>query len=395
MTTGKRCPSCAERQLRPFYELRGVTVQSTALVASEREALEFPTGDIELAVCAACGFICNIAFKPPPDLPVSYEDQQGFSATFNSFAGGIAQRLVDTYDLHDKHVLEIGCGKGDFLALVCEAGNNRGVGIDPLCDPERIPSPAAERITVVPEWFSIEHARYVGDMVMCRHTLEHIPGPFAFLKTVRDAIGTRSTPVFIEVPDVSGILRDVVFWDIYYEHCSYFSPGSLARLFRRCDLDPTALYRAYDNQYLLIEGQPRAGAARERRDIEEDAAEMVRAAQDFAAGVAARIERWRAFLEEAATAGSGPVIWGSGSKCVAFLTTLGIHDAVGGIVDINPNRHGKYIPGIGATIRPPEYLKRLQPETVIVMNPVYAGEIGDSLRSMGLDPRIVTVADIR
>ena len=31
----------------------------------------------------------------------------------------------------DMELLEIGCGKGEFLHLLCEGGRNRGIGIDP------------------------------------------------------------------------------------------------------------------------------------------------------------------------------------------------------------------------------------------------------------------------
>ena len=73
--------------------------------------------------------------------------------------------------------------------------------------------------------------------------------------------------------------------------------------------------------------------------------------------------------------GRSPVIWGSGSKCVAFLTTLGIDSEIECVVDINPRRHGKYIAGVGKRIVPPEHLKEFKPETIIVMNPIYKDEI--------------------
>ena len=84
-------------------------------------------------------------------------------------------------------------------------------------------------------------------------------------------------------------------------------------------------------------------------------------------------------------------IWGSGSKCVAFLTTLGLSDEIGCIVDINPHRHGKFIPGPAKEVMPPEFLKEYQPATVIVMNPIYRDEIADMVRNMQLDAVIKTV----
>ncbi|NJM57780.1 MAG: hypothetical protein HC857_10560 [Synechococcales cyanobacterium RU_4_20] len=36
--------------------------------------------------------------------------------------------------------------------------------------------------------------------------------------------------VYFEVPDAERIFAERAFWDVYYEHCSYFSPPSLTAL---------------------------------------------------------------------------------------------------------------------------------------------------------------------
>ena len=74
---------------------------------------------------------------------------------------------------------------------------------------------------------------------------------------VRAAIGDRTdTVVLFELPDVLRVLRDAAFWDVYYEHCSYFSPGSLARLFRLTGFEVLRLEMDYDDQYILLEAKP-------------------------------------------------------------------------------------------------------------------------------------------
>jgi hypothetical protein len=61
-------------------------------------------------------------------------------------------------------------------------------------------------------------------------TLEHIAPTGDFVGAVRRAVGDDpQTVVFFQVPDVIRILKEQAFWDIYYEHCNYFSAGSLAR----------------------------------------------------------------------------------------------------------------------------------------------------------------------
>ena len=69
------------------------------------------------------------------------------------------------------------------------------------------------------------------------------------------------------------------------------------------------------------------------------------------------------------------MVWSSGSKYVAFLTTLDTTDKIQYVVDINPYRHGRFIPGVGKQIMSPKFLQEDQPDRVIVMNSIYRNEI--------------------
>ena len=393
MRTPTACPSCGGRGLKEFYDVRNVPVHSCLLMSSQEEALAFPTGNVVLGFCPSCGFISNVAFDGSvQNYSPAYEDQQCFSETFSVFHHDLTNRLVKKYDLRNKDIVEVGCGKGDFLALLCELGNNRGVGIDPSVIPGRLQSPAADRITFIQEHYSERHARYQGDFVCCRHTLEHIPNTREFAQTMRRAIGNRlNTVIFIEVPDTIRVLREQAFWDIYYEHCSYFTLGSLARLFRSCEFEVTDLYLAFDDQYLLLEGCPANGATASRLAQEDDLEQTARDVVLFVKRSRAKLESWKHRLEEIQCDRRRAVIWGSGSKCVAFLSTLCVRDEIEYVVDINPHRHGKFLAGSGKKIWPPESLREYKPDTVIVMNPIYAEEIRRDLHRMGLSPELVTL----
>ena len=239
----QQCSSCGSRNLSTFYEAKGVPVHSCVLLSTQSEAINFPQGDIDLAFCNKCGLISNISFDPKAlDYSTVYEDQQCFSSTFNTFAKNLAQRLIQKYNLYNKDILEIGCGKGDFLALLCEIGNNRGVGIDPAYIKNRISSTKSKKLTFIKDYYSQHYAKYHGNLVCCRHTLEHIHNTNDFLNNIRYSMRNHlNTIVFFEVPDVTRILHECAFWDIYYEHCSYFSPGSLSRLFRSCKFEISTL----------------------------------------------------------------------------------------------------------------------------------------------------------
>lgn len=376
-----------------FYELADVPIHSCLLLPSRQEALDFPRREIALGFCAACGFIQNTRF----DAEVmryagGYEDQQSFSPRFNQFARELALRLIERHNLRGKRILEIGCGQGDFLALICHLGGNHGLGIDPNYFPGRLHGPGAERVEFLQEFYAEKHAPLIGDMVCCRHTLEHIDKTAEFLRTVRRSLHDYpGTLVFFEVPDTGRVLRELAFWDIYYEHCSYFTPGSLARLFRATGFDVMALDKGFDGQYLLLEARPGSGKGTPPLPAENDLQQTARDVAQFMKDHSRKLQQWRSHVDAIARSGQRAVIWGSSSKCVAFLATLGVRDEIACVVDINPNRHGKFLAGSGKQIVPPSYLQEYKPDAVIVMNPIYLEEISQDLQRMGVMPRLMAV----
>ena len=392
MSTSEKhiCPSCGSDNLLPFYEVRGVPVNSCMLFSNHGEAVNFPLGDVSLSFCKSCAFIFNVNFDASKlDYSSLAPEEQGFSPTFNAYAQRLATRLIKTYNLQNKRISEIGCGRGDFLAQLCEMGNNFGVGIDPSTVSGKLPENVSDDLMFVRDYYSERYGKYLGDFVVCRHTLEHISKTANFLNSVRLGIGTNSSHVFFEVPDVTRILHEVAFWDIYYEHCSYFNLGSLARLFRSCNFEVVNLMKDYFDQYLLIEAKPVNQKSKNIDEKEESIADSARIVKLFSKSCQDKLDNWKNLLKQVKSEKKRAIVWGSGSKCVAFMTTLGVKDEIEYIVDINPNRHGKFIPGAGKQIISPEFLKQYKPNTVIVMNPVYSAEIKKHLEDMGIDAEII------
>jgi SAM-dependent methyltransferase len=387
------CKSCFSTDIAVFYRLNDVPVNSCLLFDNRQDAQDYPRGELALGFCGQCGFISNLRFNSQmARYTEGYEEQQSFSPRFNAFARDLAMRLIERHDLRNKTVVEVGCGKGDFLLLLCDLGNNRGIGIDPTYVPGRNSGSTSERVTFIRDFYSERYAQYTGEMVCCRHTLEHISDTAAFMQTVRRALGDKAgTIVFFELPDVERVLRECAFWDIYYEHCSYFSLGSLARLFRRCGFEVTDLAKEYDGQYLLIEARPTNGNHGLPLKAEETVEDLSKAVAQFQNNYQETVRRWKRKIETIRETGQRGVIWGSSSKCVAFLNTIGIRDEIEFVVDINPYRQGKYLPGSGKLIVAPNFLKEYRPDVVIAMNPIYLDEIRSDLNSLGLHPELTAV----
>ena len=388
----KSCSVCSSSQPEVFFELPDMPVFCNLLWSEQSKAINCAKGDLKLAFCSNCGFIQNIAFDQAKiQYTEDYVCSLDFSPRFQDYAQSLAERLIERHNLRQKKIIEIGCGKGDFLLLLCELGNNRGVGIDPSVVPGRVESEAADRVTFIQDYYSEKHAEYVGDFICCRHTLEHIQPTSEFIKTVRKSIGDRNTAVVFEIPDNTRVLKDQAFEDIYYEHCSYFSPGTLARLFRDSGFEVTDLYCDYGDQYLLIETKPVALPSDKIHPFEETVDDVAADVQLFSEKITGKLDFWKQYLEEAQAKQEKVVVWGSGSKCVAFLTTLKTIDKIEYAVDINPHRHGKFIPGVGKEIMAPEFLKTYQPDKVIIMNAIYTQEISEMLDEMGVKAEVVAL----
>ncbi len=387
------CPACGSTDIQAFYHQPNAPVHSVLVHHTRAEALTLPTGEIRLGFCRACGFIYNTTFDASlQDYAREYESTQGFSPTFNRFADELARTLIERFNLREKDIIEIGCGQGEFLNGLCQLGNNRGLGFDPAYRPGRVEIQPGTNVEFIRDYYSEKYADRRADAVLCKMTLEHIGPVYDFAAAIRRAVETNGdTLVFFQVPAVPRILAETAFWDIYYEHCSYFSPGSLARLFRRAGLNPLDVWSGYEGQYLMIAARPARGAAAPPLPLEEAPDQLYVQVQGFAERAAQAIAAWRARLARLHAAGRRTILWGGGSKAVAFLTALGEAAGIDYAVDVNPFKNHTFLAGSGLPVRSPAVLRRAPPDTVLLMNPIYEREVRQTLAQHGCTPQVYPV----
>ncbi len=408
------CPSCSARDVAAFFAIDRTPVTCATVFDTLAQAVAVPTSRVELTFCRSCGLVFNPWFDEDlANVGARYESSQSNSGHFSKFARSLSASWVQRYQLRGKTVLEIGCGHGDFLHLMAEDGIGKGIGLDPHVAPQS--TAKAESIgggntqvvqlharrfdATLAESSSHADADLVdADAVVCRHTLEHIGNLHGFLCGL--AHWARQKPqrvVLLEVPATERILDGLAFWDVYYEHCNYFTAESLKHAFALAGFEVQRAECVYDGQYLILE----ATAAR----ATPSGYELVRGASMHELALAAQWRRCEYFASQAnasinhaveglrwlTSQGRPVVIWQGSSKTAGFLAALGQQTRVHSAVDLSPQRHGKFLPGSGLQVIAPETLPAIDPGSVVLMNPVYKAEVHQHLQQLGLCCRLLTV----
>jgi hypothetical protein len=360
---------------------------------SAEAARQCPRGVIRLAFCSSCGFLHNAAFDEElVDYGLSYDNALHFSNVFQEYELDLARRLVDRYGLHEKLIVEIGCGSAHFLGLLCQVGDNRGLGFDPSHEPEQLDELAVGRVEVRRQSFD-EGASAGGASLICaRHLLEHIAEPRKLLETLRRSLEDGSAVLYFEVPNALLILERLSVWDLMYEHCGYFTSGSLERIFGATGFEVIEVAEAYGGQFVGIEA--RVATAESVEMTSTELAYMSSLVTAFSDHFEATRRTWNERLRQLGDQGKRVVVWGAGGKGVSFMNFLAEAHRVDALVDVNPRKQGMYLAGSGHEILAPESLIDRRPDVVVVMNQLYEHEITAHLRSLGMSgTSVVTLRD--
>ncbi|CAG1066068.1 hypothetical protein BAC1_01666 [uncultured bacterium] len=385
-----KCPICESGAVLLFAEVKDALVHCNTLWKSREMALKARRGVLKLGFCNRCGHVFNTAFDPEAmKYAEEYENSLHFSPVFQDYARSLAVKLIERYGLYEKEIIEIGCGKGDFLLLMSELGGNSGIGFDASFIRDRNDS-RSRKVSFIQDLYSEKYAHFKGDMILSRQVLEHIRSPRSFVRKMRSATGSRpGAMVFCEVPNFMHTIKELAVWDIIYEHYSYFTPLSFRRLFNSDGFRVQSLEEGFNGQFLCLEAAPVENmhkTAEEAPGLDS----LMREVSAFFHRYTNKIAAWKNELEKIAARGQRAAVWGAGSKGVSFLNTLKTAAEIDHVIDINPYKQGNYVPGTGQEIVGPEALREIDPDLIIIMNPIYTSEIWETVKRMGLKCRLLT-----
>ena len=361
------------------------------LYASPQLAADAPLAMLDLVACRSCGFVWNRAFDSSKiEYDSSYENNQGYSEAFSKHLTERAEAILSSVTNRGlTNYLEVGCGQGAFIERIVERAGGQlqsAEGFDPAWRGLDGEGPAGSRIHKV--YFNSstsDRLSYQPDIVVTRHTIEHVPDPVEFLISIRKALGEESrAAIYVETPDVRWIIENRAIQDFFYEHCSIFTAESLALALQRSGFEQPEVEPVFGGQYLWAKA--RAGTRADRPHILQDGHDL--AFQDRFGDFVAE---WRERVFSARQ--KGPVaVWGAGAKGVTFALLV---DPDGSLIDhaidINPQKQSHFLPRTALPVVSPEISAMRKPKTVFVMNPVYVSEILRIAKDAGIQADFVPI----
>lgn len=378
------CPLCHCKRLTLLLRRDEVPAHQNLVVGDPQEARFIKRGQLEMMVCEECGFVFNRSFDP--DLPAygqSYDNTQSCSLFFDAYLDELAKNLVEKCGVRNSTIVEVGCGKGHFLRKLVEypGAENRGFGFDPSY--AGLATDLDGRLHFRRCYYDDTCMDVVADIVVCRHVIEHVHHPMALLHAVRAALrNTSQARVFFETPCVEWILRNKVFWDFFYEHCSLFSPASLRLAFEQAKFAVRHVEHIFGGQYLWIEAQPVEKQISAEKELDQTVFSLARS---YAEEESAILHQWRTRLLTLAARGK-TCLWGAGAKGATLAYLLDPDKVLlDCVVDLNPNKQGRYIPGTGHPIVSPLELPERGVKHAVLMNPNYRIENQHILRKAGIE----------
>lgn len=346
------CPLCGCHGLVLIYRVEDIPVFQNKVYESESLAQEAVVGDVELSRCIGCGFVFNRLFEASlMDYDDNYQNEQSHSTGFDNYLDSIV-KVFERKGFGDSKVVEIGCGKGAFLSKLWARGFD-AQGYDPAYEG------GDGRVTK--DYFSAKYAGSNVGLIVLRHTLEHVASPFEFIREIAEFCNYEGS-IYIEVPCFDWILDKGAWWDVFYEHCNYFTANSLQSMFYESEVG-----HFFSGQYLYLFAELKSV----RKSVKEAASVKKDIVPAFSIG-----EGMRAFAEDH----KGMVVWGAGAKGSTYVNTVDPDRSyISAVVDINPKKVGCYVAKSGHQIVSPDDLDKSAEIDILVMNGNYEEEIKASL----------------
>ncbi|MCH8129247.1 MAG: class I SAM-dependent methyltransferase [Acidobacteria bacterium] len=370
------CRSCGAEDLEPVLALGDMPL-SDRLVDPAEDASAEPRIPLTLVFCPECTLVqIEETVRPEVLFGEDYPYFSSYSDTLLDHSRRNVQALIERYQLASEDlVVELASNDGYLLQFFAEAGIEV-LGIDPA------PGPAAvaleNGVPTLVEFFGPEVAERLAsegveaDVLIGNNVLAHVPDQNAFVAAMATLLAPTGS-IVMEVPYVRDLIEHTEFDTIYHEHHCYFSVRSLETLFAR-----HGLYLNRVEHHPIHGGSLRFFAstdpARQPSVDEYLAAEAIAGMdtigyyQDFADRVDGVRIALNDLIDDLRRGGATVAAYGAAAKGAILLNYAGLDgEQIDYVVDRNPHKQGKLMPGVRLPIYDPSKIDEDPPDYLLIL----------------------------
>lgn len=348
---------------------------------------------LRVMTCTNCWLVQTEDFADRSEFfSEDYAYFSSFSASWLDHSRRYVEDMVHRFALSsDSLVVEIASNDGYLLQYVQQRGIG-ALGVEPTHSTAE--AARAKGIEVVEEFFGVALAeRLVGqgrsaDLTAANNVLAHVPDINDFVAGFATLLKPEGVATF-EFPHLLSLIDGAQFDTIYHEHYSYLSLTAVRRIFEANGLD------VFDVEEVPTHGGSlrvfaqrrdtggRTVEARVGRLLDEERARGVETAayygrlQGQAETIAADL---LSFLVSARADGKSVVAYGAAAKGNTLLNFAGVHQfLLRYVVDRNPAKQHKFMPGSRVPIVSEERLRLDRPDYVLILPWNLRGELEGQL----------------
>ena len=374
------CRHCGAKLSLPFLDLGTAPPSNAYLTEADLHASErwYP---LRLLVCEHCWLVQTEDYAQAEELfSADYAYFSAYSSTWLDHARRYVAQIVERFQLGSQsRVVEVAANDGYLLQYVQAAGIPC-YGIEPTASTAQ--AARAKGLEVIERFFGcalaeeLAQAGRQADVMVANNVLAHVPDINDFVAGFARLLKPQGIATF-EFPHLLRMVQGCQFDTAYHEHYSYLSLTTVVRIFASQGLS------VFDVEELPTHGgslrvyaqRSDSGAQPVRPSVESlldaERAAGIRTA-DFYRGFQAQANRIKRellkFLIGCAEAGQTVVGYGAAAKGNTLLNFAGVRsDLLPFVVDKNPAKQGKYLPGSRIPIRPPEAMLALRPDYVLIL----------------------------
>ena len=330
-------------------------------------------------VCHNC-FLVQLETDVAPD---SIYTEYAYFSSFSDSWLDHARRYVDaiSYQLKlggEQQVVELASNDGYLLQYFIKKGIP-AYGIDPAANVAK--AAEARGVETVVAFFGVQTARDLvaqgnaADLIIANNVFGHIPDINDFVGGMKTLLKPGGT-ITIEIPHFMRLMEFNQFDTIYHEHYCYHTLQSDTRIYaahglRLFDVEELNTHGGSTRMYVCHEDDERQMSSRVDALMhleKERGLDMMAAYEAFGEKVRETKRKLLTFLIDAKRAGKTVVGYGAPGKGNTLLNYCGIRsDFVDYVVDRNPYKQGKFLPGSRIPIYAPDKLAETKPDYVLIL----------------------------